>query len=455
MPKILVVDDDIVNAKLIAEILEEDGAEVVTSSSPVEAIRIGDARSFDLAIVDVRMGELDGVSLLKRLRTRDPSLPILVMTGFGSVEGAVEAISAGAVDYLSKPMNIDQLRSAVRRSLHTAAGSAQRLPVDQGDDEMVGRGEAMVDVYRTIAKVAPGRSTVLLRGESGTGKELVARAIHRHSQRKAGPFIAIDCGAIPESLLESELFGYTKGSFTGALVDKPGLFSEADGGTLLLDEIGNVSLAMQARLLRVLQDQQVRPIGSNRPRSVDVRIVAATNLDLEAAVARGSFRQDLYYRLNVVSIAIPPLRDRAEDIPLLVEAFLHRAARQNSKPVLSVTPEAMQALVAYEWPGNVRELAHVVERVVVLSQSDPIGVEDLPLEVRGSRAGTPDDLTVDHPTLEELKRRYIVRVVAEAQGNISRAAAVLGVDRRSLYRMMRRYKINPSESRRSSEATVR
>jgi len=454
MPKILVVDDDIVNAKLIAEILEEDGAEVVTSSSPIEAIGIGEARSFDLAIVDVRMGELDGVTLLKRLRTSDPRLPILVMTGFGSVEGAVEAISAGAVDYLSKPMNIDQLRSAVRRSLHTVAGGVQRLPADEGDDEMVGRGEAMVDVYRTIAKVAPGRSTVLLRGESGTGKELVARAIHRHSQRKAGPFIAIDCGAIPESLLESELFGYTKGSFTGALMDKPGLFSEADGGTLLLDEIGNVSLAMQARLLRVLQDQQVRPIGSNRPRSVDVRIVAATNLDLEAAVARGSFRQDLYYRLNVVSIAIPPLRDRAEDIPLLVEAFLHRAARQNSKPVLSVTPEAMQALVAYEWPGNVRELAHVVERVVVLSQSDPIGIEDLPLEVRGSRAGTLGDLAVDHPTLEELKRRYIVRVVEEAQGNISRAAAVLGVDRRSLYRMMRRYKINPSESRRSSDTTI-
>ncbi len=440
-PAILVVDDDAVNVQLIAEILNPDGYEVQTCSDPHLAGDLASNRHFDLAILDVRMPLLDGISLLKRLRSETPGLPVIIMTGFGSVDGAVEAISAGAVDYLSKPMNISQLRDAVRRSLERGAAAAPgSFPDDEGG-EIIGRSEAIVAVYGAIAKVAPGRSTVLLHGESGTGKELVARAIHRHGPRRDRPFLAVDCGAISEGLLETELFGHVRGAFTGALSDKAGLFADATGGTLLLDEIGNIGPAMQASLLRVLQEQQVRPVGSSRSRPIDVRIIAATNVDLREAVTRGDFREDLYYRLNVFNISVPPLRERHGDIPLLARHFLQCAAEQNDRPPCSLSSDALEVLEQYRWPGNVRQLAHVIERAVVLVQSGTIGVEDLPFEIRGADTLSAKSVLDDHPTLEQLKRRYIVQVLAETGGNISRSASILGVDRRSLYRMMSRYDI--------------
>jgi len=299
----------------------------------------------------------------------------------------------------------------------------------------------MVEVYTTIARVAPGLSTVLVLGESGTGKELAARAIHRHSPRRERAFVAVDCTALTESLLESELFGHVRGAFTGAVQDTPGLFLEADGGTIFLDEIGDIGLPLQAKLLRVLQERQVRPVGGTQWRPVDVRIVAATNRDLAAAVAAGRFREDLYYRLNVVTLRLPPLRERRDDIPLLVDHLAHRAAAQCGKAVAGVSVAALAALRAHDWPGNVRELAHVLERSVALARGSVLDVDDLPTDLQGESSPQPVDLLADLPTLEQLKHRYIQHIVELHGGNVSRAAAVLGIERRSLYRMLRRYGI--------------
>jgi two-component system response regulator AtoC len=441
MFRVLVVDDDPVNVQLIAEVLGRDGARVLTSTDPVTVLDKAASERFDLAILDVRMPSLHGVDLLKKLKSRNPDLPVIMMTGFGSVDGAVEALGAGAADYLSKPMNIEALRVAVQRALSRVEVEPGSIPEDESEDAIIGRSPAMVEVYRTIARLAPGKSTVLLHGESGTGKEVVAREIHRHSPRREKPFVAIDCGALPETLLESELFGHVRGSFTGAIADKTGLFEDASGGTLFLDEIGNISAGLQAKLLRVLEEQQVRPVGSNHGRPIDVRIIAATNRDLEGGVREGSFREDLYYRLNVVALALPPLRERKEDLPILAQHLLKRTARELGRPPAGLSSDAVAVLSEYDWPGNVRQLAHVLERALVLTQGGAITAADLPLEIRVAGVPAKEELLADRPTLEQLKRRYIRQVLEETKGNISRSAAILGVDRRSLYRMLERYKI--------------
>ncbi len=443
MAKVLIVDDDAVSCRLLSEVLTQDGVTVVWDTDPRQALaRIG-AETIDLAVLDIRMPEMNGIELLRRLRSTLPELPVIVMTGFGSVDTAVEAISAGAVDYVSKPMNVDEIRATVRRALDRHAEVQAALPLgDETVAGMVGRSPAMVEVYKTIARVAPGPSTVLILGESGTGKELVARAIHQHSLRRALPFVAVDCTSLTETLLESELFGYVRGAFTGATRDATGLFAEADGGTLFLDEIGDVSPALQAKLLRVLQEHSIRPVGGTQWLPVDVRVLAATNRDLTAAVASGRFREDLYYRLKVVTIRLPPLRERRDDIPLLVDHLVQRAARQCDKPVTGLSAAALAVLQGHDWPGNVREMAHVLERSVALAQHDVIGVDDLPQEIRSPVRVAAPDLLADRPTLEELKQLYIQRVLEESGGNVSRAATVLGVDRRSLYRMLQRYGIS-------------
>jgi DNA-binding NtrC family response regulator len=441
MARILVVDDDAVTCRLLGEVLRGEGT-VVWDVDPRAALgRLG-SEDIDLAIFDMQMPEMGGLELLRRVRDRRPGLPVVIMTAFGSIDTAVDAIASGAVDYVSKPMNLDELRATVRRALGRRAEEQAAVPV-QGDAMagMVGRTPSMIEVYKTIARVAAGPSTVLILGESGTGKELVARAIHDHSPRRSRPFVAVECSAIPENLLESELFGHVRGSFTGAVADRAGLFAEAGGGTIFLDEIGEISTALQVKLLRVLQEHEVRPVGGSQWRPVDVRVLAATNIDLGQAVAEGRFRSDLFYRLKVVTISLPPLRDRREDIPLLVDHLLRRAARQCEKDVAGVSEAALRVLRAYHWPGNVRELAHVLERSVALAQGQVVGAEDLPEEVRGG-GGPPADLLGDRPTLDELKRRYIQRVLEENAGNVSRAAAVLGVDRRSLYRMLDRHGIS-------------
>jgi DNA-binding NtrC family response regulator len=442
MSTVLVVDDDAVSCQLLREVLERDGIAVIENTDPRQALGRLASGPIDLAIVDMRMPEMNGLELLRRLRQQRPDFPVIVMTAFGSVDTAVEAIAAGAVDYVSKPMNVEEIRACVQRALHRRREVHVALPGAEADTGMlIGRTPAMVEIYKAIARVAPLPSTVLILGESGTGKELVARAIHHHSVRRGKSFVAVDCTSLTETLLESELFGYVRGAFTGAVTDAPGLFAEADGGTILLDEVGEIAPALQAKLLRVLQEHQVRPVGGTQWRDVDVRVLAATNVDLGAAVAAGRFREDLYYRLKVVTVALPPLRDRREDIPLLVEHFVRQAARHCGKTVTGVSTDALKVLCEYGWPGNVRELAHVLERSVALAQHEVLGVDDLPAEVRPAGAAPLADVLADRPTLEELKQRYIRLVVAESGGNISRAAHALGVDRRSLYRMLDRYGI--------------
>jgi DNA-binding NtrC family response regulator len=446
MAHILVVDDDAVTCRLVAEVLGRDGATVVGETDPRRALaRLSDGAHeppLDLAILDVRMPEMNGLTLLRGLRAHLPHLPVIVMTAFGSIDTAVQAIASGAVDYVSKPMDVEELRAAVRRALNREGENQAALPV-AGEElgGVIGRSPAMVEVYKTIARVASGHSTVLVLGESGTGKELVARAIHQHGPRRAEAFVAVDCGALSETLLESELFGHVRGAFTGAVGEKRGLLTEADRGTIFLDEIGDVTPALQAKLLRVLQEHQVRPVGGTEWRTVDVRVIAATNRDLAAAVAAGRFREDLYYRLKVVSIALPPLRERREDIPLLVDYLVRRAARQCRKAITGVTESALALLMAYHWPGNVRELAHALERGVALAQQEVVTAEDLPAELQGPVSAAATASAPDRPTLSELKRHYVRSVLEENGGNVSRAAAVLGVDRRSLYRMLQRYGI--------------
>jgi two-component system response regulator AtoC len=442
MTRLLVVDDDPVTCRLLADVFGRDGFTVIGETDPQRALARVAHEPIDLAVLDVQMPEMDGLTLLRGLRDRIPGLPVVIMTAFGSIDTAVRAIASGAVDYVSKPMDVEEIRGTVRRALGRNAEAQAALPV-AGDElgGVVGRSPAMVDVYTTIARVAPGRSTVLILGESGTGKELIARAIHEHSPRRKRPFVAVDCGALTETLLESELFGHVRGAFTGAITDASGLFAEADGGTIFLDEIGDVSPALQAKLLRVLQEHQVRPVGGSAWRPVDVRVIAATNRDLGAAVAAGRFREDLYYRLKVVTIQLPPLRERREDIPLLVDHLVRRAARECRKTVTRVSEAALALLCAYDWPGNVRELAHVLERGVALAQHDMLTADDLPTELREPGEAPPASTPIDRPTLAELKRRYVQRVYEENGRNVSRAAAVLGVDRRSLYRMLQRYGI--------------
>jgi len=444
MARILVVDDDPITCRLLADVFGRGGFTVVGETDPHRALARVSDEPVDLAILDVRMPDMDGLTLLRGLRDRLPDLPVIIMTAFGSIDSAVKAIASGAVDYVSKPMDVEEIRATVRRALGRQAEAQAALPVAEEElGAVVGRSPAMVEVYKTIARVAPGRSTVLIFGESGTGKELIARAIHEHSPRRKQRFVAVDCGALTETLLESELFGHVRGAFTGALTDAPGLFAEADGGTIFLDEVGDVSPALQAKLLRVLQEHEVRPVGGSAWRTVDVRVIAATNRDLAAAVLEGRFREDLYYRLKVVTLELPPLRERREDIPLLVDHLVRRAARECRKTVTGVSEAALALLCAYHWPGNVRELAHVLERGVALAQQEVLTAEDLPEELRRPGAAPAPSAVNDRPTLAELKRRYVQRIYDESGGNVSRAAAVLGVDRRSLYRMLQRYGVTP------------
>ncbi|MBI3769096.1 MAG: sigma-54-dependent Fis family transcriptional regulator [Deltaproteobacteria bacterium] len=443
--QLLVIDDDAVTRELLTEVLQSEGYLVAACDSGPRALERAEHEHFDLAVTDVRMPEMDGIAVTRALKARDPAIQVIVMTAFGSVETAVEAIRHGAFDYVSKPMNLEEIKSTVRRALGERRLTHTSENGDRGAEDtyggVVGRSPAMVDVYKTVARVAPSRSTVLVEGESGTGKELIAAALHRHSGRATDRFVAVDCGSLTDTLLESELFGYVRGAFTGAVSEKKGLFEEASGGTIFLDEIGDIGAPMQAKLLRVLQEYEIKRVGGQEWIKVDVRVVAATNRNLEQLVQRGSFREDLFYRLKVVTITLPPLRERREDIPLLAEHFLRRYAERNEKHISHLTDEAMVLLMDYPWPGNIRELEHCIERAVALASGTVLTPEDLAPELHSTLEAT---LHRGTPTLEEVKRRYLAHVLAETGGNISRAATILGVDRRSLYRMLRRYGLRAS-----------
>jgi DNA-binding NtrC family response regulator len=444
--RILVLDDDPGTCRFMQELLNKPDREIEATSDPEQALARARVKPFDLVISDLKLNaRLDGIDVLRAVRESNPGTPVIIVTGFGELEKAVEAVREGAFDFVSKPFNISELKNLVERALQRAPSPPQATVVrDTMPPALLGRTPSMTAVYKQIAHAAAADAPVLIIGESGTGKELVARAIHQHGNRETRPFVPINCGALTETLLESELFGHVKGSFTGAISDAKGVFQTAHTGSVFLDEVGEMSPALQVKLLRVLQEGEVRPVGSSRTIKVDVRIIAATNVDVERAVGEGKFRQDLYYRLGVVVINIPPLRERREDIPLLVDRFVHAAASKAGKNVELSAP-ALEALAAYHWPGNVRELENLIERLVVFSRTPIIDVRDLPPTVTPRAPVLERRLFDDLPTLEEIERRYLVHVLEQVGGNRTRAAEVMGIDRRTLYRMAERFGIPLAE----------
>lgn len=452
MKKILVVDDDRVSLEALKEILATQGWEVHTAQTPEQAIGLFQRSGFDLVVSDINLeAAQSGLDLLKQFRAR---CPVILITGFGTLDTTVKATREGAWDLISKPFKVKDVLSVVQRALDQshAKDTVSEAPAPSREQiGMVGRAPAMLELYKEIARVAPSRSTVLIHGESGTGKELIARSIHQHSQCAPGPFVPVNCGALTETLLEAELFGYVKGAFTGAQTDRRGLWEEATGGTLFLDEIGEISLAMQVKLLRALQEKEIRRVGATRNIYVDARVVAATNRDLKKEVAQRRFREDLYYRLKVFTLHAPALRERRSDIPLLAERFLQGAQQNAARTGLKLTEETVRTLVAYDWPGNVRELESAIEYAALHAHGNEIQPVDLPAELqavevreavqRSPLAALFDDL----PTLEELERRYLMHALAVVGGSKTKTAAVLGIDRRTLYRMAERFKINLTE----------
>jgi DNA-binding NtrC family response regulator len=456
--KVLVVDDDAVARDLLAEALKQEGHDVEVFSNGSDAITRGTKGRVDLVLTDIRMGTVDGLTVLREFKRFSPDTSIVLLTSFGSLEGAIEAIKQGAYDYLAKPFKKEQIKLVVQRSLDHCrllrenARYREELKEKGEWSPLVGSSPAMLDVYKLVARVSEGKSTVLLQGESGTGKELIARAIHANGPRRDKPFIPVNCGALPDTLLESEMFGHEKGAFTGAVGTKTGLFEAANGGTLFLDEIGELGSALQVKLLRVMQDQEVRRVGGTASVKVDVRIIAATNRDLEQFVKEGKFRDDLYYRLNVVRITLPSLIDRKEDIPMLAHHFLQKCAAGSPTVVRGILPETMAVLMQYRWPGNVRELENAMERAVSLSHGPLLTPDDLPEAIRqgGTQPGDskPSGGEQGHEanlTLEEVEKRHLMRVLKDTKGNKVKAAKVLGIDRRTLYRMAERFGLDLGE----------
>ena len=430
---ILVVDDDISHCTILEALLRGWGYQVSLAHNGREALEQVRQRVFDLVLCDIRMAEMDGIETLKEIKTWNPSIPVLIMTAYSSVGTAVEALKSGALDYLIKPLDFDNLQQTLARALvHTLQpdGVVEASPAAQFG--MVGDSPAMQALLHNITLVAPSDATVLIHGESGTGKELVARALHASSARGDGPLVTLNCAALNESLLESELFGHEKGAFTGADKRREGRFVQASGGTLFLDEIGDISPLMQVRLLRAIQEREVQRVGSNQTISVDVRLIAATHRYLAEEVSAGRFRQDLYYRLNVVTIDMPPLRRRREDIPSLAHHFLKRYAERNRKAVQGFTPQAMDLLIHYDWPGNIRELENAVERAVVLLTGEYVSERELPLAIVGTPVPILSSADDEILPLVEVEKEVILAALEKTGGNKTEAARQLGITRKTL-----------------------
>jgi DNA-binding NtrC family response regulator len=444
---VLVVDDDPTAYRLLREVLAREGYEVETAGSGREALEKAGTILFDVVLLDVRLPDLNGVEVLRELKPLSPETVVIMMTAFGSIETAIESIQRGAYDYISKPLKLDDVKLTVRRALDHKRLLSENLQLRRALkaqhqlDNIVGRSAAMLEVYKIVARVASGMSTVLIQGESGTGKELIARAIHYNSPRAERPFVVVDCGALAETLLESELFGHMKGAFTGAVANKKGLLEEADGGTCFLDEVGDIGPSLQAKLLRFIQERRIRRVGGRDEIKLDVRVIAATNRDLKALITDGKFRGDLFYRLSVVSIPLPPLRDRQEDIPLLAEYFLTKYALRNQKNISHISPQSVNLLCDYRWPGNVRQLEHVIEQAVALTANPVLLPEDFPPEFRAVSTVSHDPGEASS-SLREGVRRHICHVLKQAKGNKKLTAQLLGINRRTLYRLADRYHID-------------
>lgn len=447
-PSILVVDDESGILQTLQILLKNEGFDVTTAQGGKAGLDALKAQAPDIVLTDVRMPQVTGIDILAAVRQQDPETPVILMTAQASLQTAIQAVNEGAFYYIQKPFSNDDMVAICRRAADYRNLRAENKQLKQeirrrersGMVKPLGKSKPFSDVLRLSEQVAPTESTVLIQGESGTGKEVIARYLHELSPRNEGPFLSLNCGALPESLLESELFGHVKGSFTGAVRDKQGLFAAARGGTFFLDEIGEMSPATQVKLLRVLQEREAIPVGGTEAIPVDVRVVAATNRDLEEEIKRGRFRTDLFYRLNVIAIHLPPLRDRRDDIPIFVDAFLKRIAKEHGEEQKSLTPEALEVIMAYDWPGNVRELENALERAVVLVKGTSIPLSAVPEKITERKAEPlVTEVVRTNPTLEVIEQAYITWVLQAEGGNKTRAAEVLGIDPSTLYRKLSKY----------------
>jgi two-component system response regulator AtoC len=449
---VLVIDDEPNMRHMLTALLEKAGYAVTVAADGVDGLSILESKAFDLILCDVRMPRMDGLSFLKQITEQGLNSTTIVMSAYGTIDTAVEAMKLGAVDYISKPFKADEILLKLAQFEEKGRLREENLRLRDAVQEtfsfqnMVAKSQAMRAIFETIRKIADYKTTVLITGESGTGKELIARAIHYKGIRKDKPMVAVNCGGLPENLLESELFGYAKGAFTDAGKDKKGIFQEATGGTFFLDEIGELPLSLQVKLLRVLQDEMVRPLGSAEAVKVDVRIIAATAANLAEAVQEGTFRDDLFYRINVLHIEVPPLRDRKEDIPLLVNHFMEKFDKHLKKEITEIQPEALRALMAYPWPGNVRELENVIERTMVLTERSHIHVSELPDKIRGPQASIvppwPSQETSLKANTMVLEKALIERALRETDNNRTRAAKLLGISHPTLLSKMKTYGIS-------------
>ena len=455
---ILVIDDEDSMCNFLEIMLKKEGYSVETASDGFSAIDLLKDKNYDLVISDMNMPGMTGLDVLQEVKSFKSEQDFIVMTAFATVDSAIEAMKMGASDYITKPFKVDEIKLTIEKSINR-----KQLVIENQDlkkqlqdtnsfSNFIGTSEPIVALKKIATRIATSDSTVLVRGESGTGKDLISKAIHNLSPRSHAPFVTINCGAIPENLLESELFGHIKGSFTGAIKDKAGLFKVADGGTLFLDEIGNTSLAIQVKLLRVLEDKIITPVGDTKPIHVDVRLIAATNSELENDVKEGRFREDLFYRLNVIPIEIPPLRDRKEDIPLLVDFFVRKFSTKSSTALKTLSPEASELLCNYSWPGNVRELENTLERAVLLNRTDMLEVSDFPEKLKSNQQKTiVTDTDPLNPTLESMEKAYIHFVLTQNGGNKRQAAKILGIDTSTLYRKIDRYALKDVFNKKETE----
>lgn len=445
-PAVLIVDDEKSTREGLARALRRTYDVHLAEDGPRALDRLS-RHPVDIVLSDLRMPGMDGLALIQRILAHSPQPVCILLTAYGSIETAVEAMKRGAFDFLTKPVNLDQLDMVLHRALRArdmeAENRALREQLDErfGMENIIGRSAALKEVLDTVRQVAPSRANVLIQGETGTGKELVAQAIHRLSPRAKAPLVTVHCAALPATLLESELFGHEKGAFTGAVERRPGRFERADGGSLFLDEIGEIELPVQVKILRVLEQRNFERLGGREVIDVDVRLIAATNKELKQMVDKGTFREDLYYRLNVVTITLPPLRERREDIPLLMQKFLNDFAQENQKNIAGFTPDCTNALLAYDWPGNIRELRNVIERMVVLARQDRLTVRDLPAAMRGGADTPPGSLPSQLPemSLQDAEKNMIIQALETCKGNRTKAAAQLGISRRTLHRKLNEY----------------
>ena len=441
--KVLVVDDDLEMGRLIADVLQEDGFFVTIMGDSLEASKILKKEDFDVIVTDLKMKGLKGLDLLEEVKRVAPLTPVIIITAFGTIESAIQAMKMGAYDYITKPFQIDEIILTVRKALENRLLKKEVLRLKKEVESrydfhhLIGRSPSMQRIYDLIERISDSSSNVLITGESGTGKELAAKAIHYSGIRKEGPFVAVNCAAIPETLFESELFGYKKGAFTDAKADKKGLIFEAHEGTLFLDEITEMPAMLQAKLLRVIEEKEVRPLGDTNSYPVDVRVISTTNRNIQSAIQEGNFREDLYYRMKVIDIELPPLRERKEDIPFLVHHFVSKFAQGQKKSISGISEEAMKILLNYPWPGNVRELENVIQRAITLSQHDTILPEDLPASmVETIKENLVERAFQKKYTMDQLEKEYIRKVLMEVEGNKSKAAEILGFDRKTLYRKL-------------------